>query len=193
MNLGGNDFANAITSLGFIVAAVALLPALLFHVLPAVAAAVVSLVISTACYGYLAFINFQKGYRKKSWIKVKASPINGEVAGQLNVETTTSVTVGWSFIHEGKQHDVKFRSSDRYTLDREVYWCPDTDEIILRKLKMKFYFCVYSICAVMAFYLAHLAIFVELMGFEEVIPANVWFLLLASPIGVIVYLEYKNR
>ena len=193
MNLGGNDFANAITSLGFMVAAVALLPPLLMHVLPEVVAFPLSLVISTACYGYLAFINFQKGYRKKSWIKVKASPINGEVSGQLNVETTTSVTVGWSFIHEGKQHDVKFRSSDRYTLDREVYWCPDTDVIILRKLKMKFYFCVYSICAVMAFYLAHLAIFVELMGFEEVIPANVWFLLLASPICVIVYLEYKYR
>ena len=175
------------------VAAVALLPPLLMHVIPEVVAFPLSVVISTACYGYLAFINFQKGYRKKSWIKVKASPINGEVSGQLNVETTTSVTVGWSFIHEGKQHDVKFRSSDRYTLDREVYWCPDTDEIILRKLKMKFYFCVYSICAVMAFYLAHLAIFVELMGFEEVIPANVWFLLLASPIGVIVYLEYKYR
>ena len=35
MNLGGNDFANAITSLGLTVAAVALLPTLLFHVLPA--------------------------------------------------------------------------------------------------------------------------------------------------------------
>ena len=193
MNLGGNGFAGAITSLGLTVAAVALLPSLLFHVVPDEdVAGTLWLVTSKACFVYLAFINFHKGYRKL-WIKVKASPINGEVSGQHEVETTTLVTVGWSFTHEGKQHEIKSGSSDHYKLDREVYWCPDTDEIILRKLRMKFYFCSYSICAIIAFYITHFVIFVKLMGFEEVVPATVWFLLLASPIGLIIYLEYKNR
>jgi hypothetical protein len=66
------------------------------------------------------------------------------------------------------------------------------NEVILSKLKMKFYFFSYSICTILTFYMAHLAIFVELMDFEE-IPVNLWFLFLASPIGLIVYLEYKNR
>ena len=192
MNLGGNDFANAITSLGLTVAAVALLPTLLFHVLPAELAGPLWLVISTVCFGYLAYMNFQKGYGKELWVKVKASPINGEVSGKFESEITGLATVGWSFIHEGKQYDIKFGSRDHYKLDREVYWCPDKNEVILSKLKMKFYFFSYSICTILTFYMAHLAIYVELMDFEE-IPVNLWFLFLASPIGLIVYLEYKNR
>lgn len=193
MNLGGNDFAEAITALGLTVAAVALLPGLLFHVVPEEIALPLHMIISTVCFGYLAYMNFQKGYGKDLWIKVTASPINEEVSRTFQDASSVLATVGWSFIHEGKQHDIKFGSSDHYTLDREVYWSPDKNEVILSKFKTKFYFFSYSICTTFAVYMAHLAIFVELMGFKEVIPVNLWFLFFASPIGLTVYLEYKNR
>ena len=193
MNLGGNDFAEAITALGLTVAAVVLLPGLLFHVVSEKYASPLSMIISNVCFGYLAYMNFQKGYGKDLWIKVTASPINEEVSRTFQDASSVLATVGWSFIHEGKQHNIKFGSSDHYVLDREVYWSPDKNEVILSKLKTKFYFFSYSICTTLALYMTHLAIFVELMGFKEVIPANLWLLFFASPIGLTAYLEYKNR
>ena len=147
---------------------------------------IISWVITTVVFYLLARWTMYYSYPMENWIKVQATPVNDERwnnDGSIKREET----VGWEIIYDGKEHEVNDIQDARYTSDQEVYWNPKRNQVITDFLGNKLYFLIF---AVMTSWCA-----LEALN-KSVVPQIAlkhFFMVLAMPIGYIIYLEIKNR
>ena len=199
MNLGGNDFANNVKLILISVPAVFFAPILIIGFIETQflheevinlqnsVTRIIYWIIVTVCFFCLARWKMDKGYANAKWIRVKASPLNDSRAHQTDGETFTTVTVAWKFTFDGKEHEVPFYSRDQFTLDREIYWNPKSNKVIMSFFMNKLAFVIY---AVMTTWCA-----VEIVNQSIVtqLPEHLLFMVLPIPIGFFIYLEIKSR
>ena len=199
MNLGGNDFANNVKLILVSVPAVLFAPTLIIGFIETQflhekvinlqnsVTRIIYWFIETVSFCFLACWKMHKSYAIAKWIRVKASPVNASREQQTDATAFITATVAWKFTFDGKEHEVPFKSSDQFTLEREVYWNPETNKVMTSFFMNKLAFFIY---AVMTTWCA-----VELVNQSIVtqLPENLLFMVLAIPIGFFIYLEIKSR
>lgn len=199
MNLGGNDFANNVKLILISVPAVLFAPMLIIGFIETQflheevisfqnrVEKIIYWVVVTVSFFFLALWKMHKSYATAKWIRVKASPVNDSREQQTDATAFITVTVAWKFTFDGKEHEVPFKSSDQFTLDREIYWNPKANKVMMTFFMNKLAFFIY---AVMTIWCA-----LEIVN-QSIVPQlteNHLFMVLPIPIGLFVYLEIKSR
>ncbi len=101
----------------------------------------------------IAFWKFRTVYFKKGWVKVLAKPNNvleeqfSGGGGDGFVPTDVIVTEGWTFIVDGQQYNIKKPSTIHYKKEREIYWHPITNNLIVRNWPAKVLLFLYLFAA----------------------------------------------
>ena len=101
----------------------------------------------------IAFWKFRTVYFKKGWVKVLAKPNNvleeqfSGGGGDGFVPTDVIVTEGWTFFVDGQQYNIKKPSSIHYKKEREIYWHPITNNLIVRNWPAKVLLFLYLFAA----------------------------------------------
>ena len=101
----------------------------------------------------IAFWKFRTVYFKKGWVKVLAKPNNvleeqfGGGGGDGFVPLDVIVTEGWTFFVDGQQYNIKKPSSIHYKKEREIYWHPITNNLIVRNWPAKVLLFLYLFAA----------------------------------------------
>ena len=101
----------------------------------------------------IAFWKFRTVYFKKGCVKVLAKPNNvleeqfSGGGGDGFVPTDVIVTEGWTFFVDGQQYNIKKPSSIHYKKEREIYWHPITNNLIVRNWPAKVLLFLYLFAA----------------------------------------------
>ncbi len=147
----------------------------------------------------IAFWKFRTVYFKKGWVKVLAKPNNvleeqfSGGGGDGFVPTDVIVTEGWTFFVDGQQYNIKKPSSIHYKKEREIYWHPITNNLIVRNWPAKVLLFLYLFAANI-FFNVGLALLLN-QPTDEVYIANLIVLFgLVLPTSVIIFSEmYINK
>ena len=145
----------------------------------------------------IAFWKFRTVYFKKGWVKVLAKPNNvleeQFSGGEGFVPTDVIVTEGWRFFVDGQQYNIKKPSSIHYKKEREIYWHPITNNLIVRNWPAKVLLFLYLFAANI-FFNVGLALLLN-QPTDEVYIANLIVLFgLVLPTSVIIFSEmYINK
>ena len=147
----------------------------------------------------IAFWKFRTVYFKKGWVKVLAKPNNvleeqfGGGGGDGFVPLDVKVTEGWTFFVDGQQYNIKKPSSIHYKKEREIYWHPITNNLIVRNWPAKVLLFLYLFAANI-FFNVGLALLLN-QPTDEVYIANLIVLFgLVLPTSVIILSEmYINK
>ena len=147
----------------------------------------------------IAFWKFRTVYFKKGWVKVLAKPNNvleeqfSGGGGDGFVPTDVIVTEGWTFFVDGQQYNIKKPSSIHYKKEREIYWHPITNNLIVRNWPAKVLLFLYLFAASI-FFNVTLALLLN-QPTDEVYIANLIVLFgLVLPTSVIILSEmYINK
>ena len=147
----------------------------------------------------IAFWKFRTVYFKKGWVKVLAKPNNvleeqfSGGGGDGFVPTDVIVTEGWTFFVDGQQYNIKKPSSIHYKKEREIYWHPITNNLIVRNWPAKVLLFLYLFAANI-FFNVGLALLLN-QPTDEVYIANLIVLFgLVLPTSVIILSEmYINK
>ena len=147
----------------------------------------------------IAFWKFRTVYFKKGWVKVLAKPNNvleeqfGGGGGDGFVPLDVIVTEGWTFFVDGQQYNIKKPSSIHYKKEREIYWHPITNNLIVRNWPAKVLLFLYLFAANI-FFNVGLALLLN-QPTDEVYIANLIVLFgLVLPTSVIIFSEmYINK
>ena len=147
----------------------------------------------------IAFWKFRTVYFKKGWVKVLAKPNNvleeqfSGGGGDGFVPTDVIVTEGWTFFVDGQQYNIKKPSSIHYKKEREIYWHPITNNLIVRNWPAKVLLFLYLFAASI-FFNVTLALLLN-QPTDEVYIANLIVLFgLVLPTSVIIFSEmYINK
>ena len=147
----------------------------------------------------IAFWKFRTVYFKKGWVKVLAKPNNvleeqfSGGGGDGFVPTDVIVTEGWTFFVDGQQYNIKKPSSIHYKSEREIYWHPITNNLIVRNWPAKVLLFLYLFAANI-FFNVGLALLLN-QPTDEVYIANLIVLFgLVLPTSVIIFSEmYINK
>ena len=147
----------------------------------------------------IAFWKFRTVYFKKGWVKVLAKPNNvleeqfSGGGGDGFVPTDVIVTEGWTFFVDGQQYNIKKPSSIHYKKEREIYWHPITNNLIVRNWPAKVLLFLYLFAANI-FFNVGLALLLN-QPTDEVYIANLIVLFgLVLPASVIILSEmYINK
>ena len=147
----------------------------------------------------IAFWKFRTVYFKKGWVKVLAKPNNvleeqfSGGGGDGFVPTDVIVTEGWTFFVDGQQYNIKKPSSIHYKKEREIYWHPITNNLIVRTWPAKVLLFLYLFAASI-FFNVTLALLLN-QPTDEVYITNLIVLFgLVLPTSVIIFSEmYINK
>ena len=147
----------------------------------------------------IAFWKFRTVYFKKGWVKVLAKPNNvleeqfSGGGGDGFVPTDVIVTEGWTFFVDGQQYNIKKPSSIHYKKEREIYWHPITNNLIVRNWPAKVLLFLYLFVANI-FFNVGLALLLN-QPTDEVYITNLIVLFgLVLPTSVIIFSEmYINK
>ena len=147
----------------------------------------------------IAFWKFRTVYFKKGWVKVLAKPNNvleeqfSGGGGDGFVPLDVIVTEGWTFFVDGQQYNIKKPSSIHYKKEREIYWHPITNNLIVRNWPAKVLLFLYLFAANI-FFNVGLALLLN-QPTDEVYIANLIVLFgLVLPTSVIIFSEmYINK
>ena len=147
----------------------------------------------------IAFWKFRTVYFKKGWVKVLAKPNNvleeqfSGGGGDGFVPTDVIVTEGWTFFVDGQQYNIKKPSSIHYKKEREIYWHPITNNLIVRNWPAKVLLFLYLFAANI-FFNVGLALLLN-QPTDEVYITNLIVLFgLVLPTSVIIFSEmYINK
>ena len=147
----------------------------------------------------IAFWKFRTVYFKKGWVKVLAKPNNvlekqfSGGGGDGFVPTDVIVTEGWTFFVDGQQYNIKKPSSIHYKKEREIYWHPITNNLIVRNWPAKVLLFLYLFAANI-FFNVGLALLLN-QPTDEVYITNIIVLFgLVLPTSVIIFSEmYINK
>ena len=147
----------------------------------------------------IAFWKFRTVYFKKGWVKVLAKPNNvleeqfSGGGGDGFVPTDVIVTEGWTFFVDGQQYNIKKPSSIHYKREREIYWHPITNNLIVRNWPAKVLLFLY-LYAANIFFNVGLALLLN-QPIDEVYITNLIVLFgLVLPTSVIILSEmYINK
>ena len=147
----------------------------------------------------IAFWKFRTVYFKKGWVKVLAKPNNvleeqfSGGGGDGFVPTDVIVTEGWTFFVDGQQYNIKKPSSIHYKKEREIYWHPITNNLIVRNWPAKVLLFLYLFAANI-FFNVGLALLLN-QPIDEVYVTNLIVLFgLVLPTSVIILSEmYINK
>ena len=147
----------------------------------------------------IAFWKFRTVYFKKGWVKVLAKPNNvleeqfGGGGGDGFVPLDVIVTEGWTFFVDGQQYNIKKPSSIHYKKEREIYWHPITNNLIVRNWPAKVLLFLYLFAANI-FFNVGLALLLN-QPIDEVYITNIIVLFgLVLPTSVIIFSEmYINK
>ena len=147
----------------------------------------------------IAFWKFRTVYFKKGWVKVLAKPNNvleeqfSGGGGDGFVPTDVIVTEGWTFFVDGQQYNIKKPSSIHYKKEREIYWHPITNNLIVRNWPAKVLLFLYLFAASI-FFNVTLALLLN-QPTDEVYITNLIVLFgLVLPTSVIIFSEmYINK
>ena len=147
----------------------------------------------------IAFWKFRTVYFKKGWVKVLAKPNNvleeqfSGGGGDGFVPLDVIVTEGWTFFVDGQQYNIKKPSSIHYKKEREIYWHPITNNLIVRNWPAKVLLFLYLFAASI-FFNVTLALLLN-QPTDEVYITNLIVLFgLVLPTSVIIFSEmYINK
>ena len=147
----------------------------------------------------IAFWKFRTVYFKKGWVKVLAKPNNvleeqfSGGGGDGFVPLDVIVTEGWTFFVDGQQYNIKKPSSIHYKKEREIYWHPITNNLIVRNWPAKVLLFLYLFAANI-FFNVGLALLLN-QPTDEVYITNLIVLFgLVLPTSVIIFSEmYINK
>ena len=189
-NLGGNDMGNEIG--GSVLFLVLFVPLYLYFDLRFFLYDTFKvLFVCSFLYSLLAFWRLRKAYFKKGWVKVFARPNN-----IVEEETSTGggrmrirITEGWTFTVDGQQYNVRQGSENHYKKEKEIYWNPQNNKLIINHNGYKVLFFLYSL-------LAYFFFFIGLLFSDQLFLHPVMVLLFAPvlPTGLIIFCEmYFNQ
>ena len=147
-------------------------------------------------YSLLALWRLRKAYFKKGWVKVFARPNNiveyshvSEGGGSRGV-----ITEGWTFTVDETQYNIRQRSKNHYTYQKEIYWNPQTNTLIINHKGYKVLFFLYSLVAYFFFFLGLLFSGQLDLQPATIFPVKVLLFAPVLPTGIIIFCEiYFNQ
>ena len=154
------------------------------------------LFVCSLLYSLLALWRLRKAYFKKGWVKVFARPNN-----IVEEETSTGggtmrvrITEGWTFIVDEQQYNIRQPSGNCYTYEKEIYWYPQTNKLIINHNRYKVLFFLYSLVAYFFFFTELLLSGQLALHPVTAYPVNVLLFAPVLPTGIIIVCEmYFNQ
>lgn len=196
LNLGGNDLGKEIGSTSVFL--FIFVPAYFYFVdrFFLYMHAFKILFVCSLLYSLLALWRLRKAYFKKGWVKVFARPNN-----IVEEETSTGggrmrirITEGWTFTVDGQQYNVRQGSENHYKKEKEIYWNPQNNKLIINHNSYKILFFLYSLVAYFFFFTGLLLSGQLALHPVTVYPVNVLLFAPVLPIGIIIFCEmYFNQ
>ena len=196
LNLGGNDLGKEIGSTSVFL--FIFVPAYFYFVdrFFLYMHAFKILFVCSLLYSLLALWRLRKAYFKKGWVKVFARPNN-----IVEDETSTGggrmrirITEGWTFTVDGQQYNVRQGSENHYKKEKEIYWNPQNNKLIINHNSYKVLFFLYSLVAYFFFFTGLLLSGQLALHPVTAYPVNVLLFAPVLPIGIIIFCEmYFNQ
>ena len=196
LNLGGNDLGKEIGSTSVFL--FIFVPAYFYFVdrFFLYMHAFKILFVCSLLYSLLALWRLRKAYFKKGWVKVFARPNN-----IVEEETSTGggrmrirITEGWTFTVDGQQYNVRQGSENHYKKEKEIYWNPQNNKLIINHNSYKILFFLYSLVAYFFFFTGLLLSGQLALHPVTAYPVNVLLFAPVLPIGIIIFCEmYFNQ
>tara|TARA_B100000524_G_scaffold20739_1_gene10635 strand:- start:219 stop:1352 length:1134 start_codon:yes stop_codon:yes gene_type:complete len=196
LNLGGNDLGKEIGSTSVFL--FIFVPAYFYFVdrFFLYMHAFKILFVCSLLYSLLALWRLRKAYFKKGWVKVFARPNN-----IVEDETSTGggrmrirITEGWTFTVDGQQYNVRQGSENHYKKEKEIYWNPQNNKLIINHNSYKILFFLYSLVAYFFFFTGLLLSGQLALHPVTAYPVNVLLFAPVLPIGIIIFCEmYFNQ
>ena len=196
LNLGGNDLGKEIGSTSVFL--FIFVPAYFYFVdrFFLYMHAFKILFVCSLLYSLLALWRLRKAYFKKGWVKVFARPNN-----IVEEETSTGggrmrirITEGWTFTVDGQQYNVRQGSENHYKKEKEIYWNPQNNKLIINHNSYKVLFFLYSLVAYFFFFTGLLFSNQLALNPVTVFPVNVLLFAPVLPTGLIIFCEmYFNQ
>ena len=196
LNLGGNDLGKEIGSTSVFL--FIFVPAYFYFVdrFFLYMHAFKILFVCSLLYSLLALWRLRKAYFKKGWVKVFARPNN-----IVEEETSTGggrmrirITEGWTFTVDGQQYNVRQGSENHYKKEKEIYWNPQNNKLIINHNNYKVLFFLYSLVAYFFFFTGLLLSGQLALHPVTAYPVNVLLFAPVLPIGIIIFCEmYFNQ
>ena len=196
LNLGGNDLGKEIGSTSVFL--FIFVPAYFYFVdrFFLYMHAFKILFVFSLLYSLLALWRLRKAYFKKGWVKVFARPNN-----IVEEETSTGggrmrirITEGWTFTVDGQQYNVRQGSENHYKKEKEIYWNPQNNKLIINHNSYKVLFFLYSLVAYFFFFTGLLLSGQLALHPVTAYPVNVLLFAPVLPIGIIIFCEmYFNQ
>ena len=196
LNLGGNDLGKEIGSTSVFL--FIFVPAYFYFVdrFFLYMHAFKILFVCSLLYSLLALWRLRKAYFKKGWVKVFARPNN-----IVEEETSTGggrmrirITEGWTFTVDGQQYNVRQGSENHYKKEKEIYWNPQNNKLIINHNSYKVLFFLYSLVAYFFFFTGLLLSGQLALHPVTAYPVNTLLFAPVLPIGIIIFCEmYFNQ
>ena len=196
LNLGGNDLGKEIGSTSVFL--FIFVPAYFYFVdrFFLYMHAFKILFVCSLLYSLLALWRLRKAYFKKGWVKVFARPNN-----IVEEETSTGggrmrirITEGWTFTVDGQQYNVRQGSENHYKKEKEIYWNPQNNKLIINHNSYKVLFFLYSLVAYFFFFTGLLLSGQLALHPLTAYPVNTLLFAPVLPIGIIIFCEmYFNQ
>ncbi len=196
LNLGGNDLGKEIGSTSVFL--FIFVPAYFYFVdrFFLYMHAFKILFVCSLLYTLLALWRLRKAYFKKGWVKVFARPNN-----IVEDETSTGggrmrirITEGWTFTVDGQQYNVRQGSENHYKKEKEIYWNPQNNKLIINHNSYKILFFLYSLVAYFFFFTGLLLSGQLALHPLTAYPMNTLLFAPVLPIGIIIFCEmYFNQ
>jgi membrane protein implicated in regulation of membrane protease activity len=196
LNLGGNDLGKEIGSTSVFL--FIFVPAYFYFVdrFFLYMHAFKILFVCSLLYSLLALWRLRKAYFKEGWVKVFARPNNiveeerSTGGGRMRIR----VTEGWTFTVDGQQYNVRQGSENHYKKEKEIYWNPQNNKLIINHNSYKVLFFLYSLVAYFFFFTGLLLSGQLALHPLTAYPVNVLLFAPVLPIGIIIFCEmYFNQ
>ncbi len=104
------------------------------------------------------------------------------------------ITEGWTFTVDGQQYNVRQGSENHYKTEKEIYWNPQNNKLIINHNSYKVLFFLYSLVAYFFFFTGLLLSGQLALHPVTAYPVNVLLFAPVLPIGIIIFCEmYFNQ
>ena len=104
------------------------------------------------------------------------------------------ITEGWTFTVDGQQYNVRQGSENHYKKEKEIYWNPQNNKLIINHNSYKILFFLYSLVAYFFFFTGLLLSGQLALHPVTAYPVNVLLFAPVLPIGIIIFCEmYFNQ
>ena len=104
------------------------------------------------------------------------------------------ITEGWTFTVDGQQYNVRQVSENHYKKEKEIYWNPQNNKLIINHNSYKVLFFLYSLVAYFFFFTGLLLSGQLALHPVTAYPVNVLLFAPVLPIGIIIFCEmYFNQ